>query len=139
MGEALMPRRGGGGVKTGLVSSVSTLTMTDPALIGARNAIILLNGTSETGAYTINEAVGTQENMKSRTVFKVVIADGVLSFIHYCNAEGKNSHVTDAATFDATTGTITLQEKTYQGYCFSIKVNGNSISVSGEYRYYVWN
>lgn len=145
MGEALITRRGGS-VKTGMVADVQQFTMSDPALIGARNALIEV----------VSPYFGSEGYPASPTccVVRIVIEDGVIgadTTFYLIEKSSRPCAVLANAgvfttgygeyppVFDPTTGTITMG-KHYDKYMASFYgYDRDRDTFAGEYRYYIWD
>ena len=104
MGEALITRRGGGGHKHGTNTNLATApdykTISDPALIGVKNAVI----------YAVSEKIITASSVHTSLV-GIFIEDGVITGILNEYRDYIRFVRNPSIAFDSATGTITTNSE----------------------------
>lgn len=127
MGEALMPRRGGG-VKSGIVTATSLSTLQSDDLIGAKNAILV--ATLEWQDQSILDFSG---NFLC-PIISVTIQNGELGECvigHHGSANVYKSAISHNIRFDPSTGTLSCPG--------DIVIFGNDNTDCKDYRYVVYD
>jgi hypothetical protein len=97
MGEALITRRGGGGVVRGTFTSQNnnqTTSITVPGLIGVKNFV----------CYPVPKSAQVSIGSVYQLITSISFIDGVISVVY---GKGSFSYLTSEATFDSNSGTIT--------------------------------
>ena len=126
MGEALITRRGGA-VRTGMVADVQAFVMSDPALVNAKNGLIVLT----------NQNIGEPVTRKLASV--LFIEDGSITTFTYLQDGKLHTSEKYKPELDIETGTVTCPDTQYGSDRVSFKGALSNTSVFGEYRYYLWD
>lgn len=125
MGEALITRRGGSvkrGTMANLATSSSSNSISDPALIGAKDAMVYAACSK-----SLTDSTG------SSVYLSFSITNGVLEKVSYLfSSEIKVDSTKTLCSFDSTTGTISRMTEG-SGIPLWGKVNGTAKAVPYEY------
>ena len=137
MGKGFATRRGGL-VKTGTVSNVQELSISDPALIGCKNAVLVAQTHTRGAPYSENPLHVVTIIIENGKLSQVMVIDGERS--DPARYEVKDPPKSKMA-FDPTTGTITStdpHDPTVESYEFMAKPDDGS-DILQTYRYYIWD